>query len=266
MKNRDLYETAWTPQRYLDQFFPSDGVESEANLQFLSQYIPRVKGFPRAIDVGCGPTVIYWMPVVPYVESLDAADYMKESMEEARIWLMGERDAHDWRSHIRLLLQYEGAAQVTEDLVAEREALTRAVVRYLLHCNVRRSNPITNNHRGQYGLVTSFFCADSITDNVIDWGEYMRNIFSLLAPGGHFFGSALHNTEQIALGETLFSNAKINKDDVFRLLTSAGFKKGSIQIEVLQDGLPRETRKRERAVAAQTVGEIISFCGQIGCL
>ena len=76
--------------------------------------------------------------------------------------------------------------------IERREADTRRKITSLLHCDLKRDQPLHNEQ--QYSVVTSFYCAENIGITHDEWFRVLRRLANLTAPGGYLFLSALRET------------------------------------------------------------------------
>ena len=74
-----------------------------------------------------------------------------------------------------------------------------------------------------YDALFTFYCADSATGDKAEWRWYMRNILSLLIPGGTLIMAALRNCRAYKVGENWFPGADIDEADLRSALDAAGF-------------------------------------------
>jgi hypothetical protein len=81
-----------------------------------------------------------------------------------------------------------------------------------------------------YSLVTSFFCADSVTKNKDDWRKCMSNIFTLVEPGGTIILAALRNAVSYRVIDQDFPSPHVNENDFKSMFENYRFVNTDIQV------------------------------------
>jgi hypothetical protein len=83
--------------------------------------------------------------------------------------------------------------------------------------------------------VTSHYCAEGATNSKEEWQLFMRNIASLVAPGGVFILSACGAAEFYRVGEHCFPCAGVNTYDVLSSLQELGFTDIDLRLRLVPD-------------------------------
>ena len=203
---RDAIDASLTPQEAVFDFnvvsnFSRDYLatyylqpptnDEQVVLSFLARHYPKITSQPCAIEIGCGPTVHHVLPLAPFVSEIHMADYLLDNLEQVRRWRDGMPDAHRWNHYTAFTLALEGQGIANAD-IARREADTRRKITSLLHCDLKRDQPLQTEQ--QYPVVTSFYCAENIGITYDEWFKVLRRLANLTASGGYLFLSALRET------------------------------------------------------------------------
>ena len=223
----------WNSKDYLNEFYAPPLVvpdELEA-IKFQVDFLKTLPGKPLALEFGCGPTAHRTIAVAPYVSEIHMADYVSENLEEVRKWVRKKDDAHDWRHYVKYILECEGNLNPLQKEIDEREEMARVKVSRFIQADAGKRYPIGIEFECSYPHVFSGFCADSATTDKTTWEKFMRNIASLVAPGGTFFTAALKNAKYYKSGDNYFPSANIDEFDLRRVL-ELDFSPESITIEV----------------------------------
>jgi len=237
----DAYHSVWNPSEYLKQYYSLPQLaEDDAHLmRTLTGWLRDTNRlYPTAIDIGCGPTIHNTFAIAPYVETIDLADYLPSNLAEARKWLDNDPAAHHWDALFQGVLNCGGGG----DLEMMKN-LYRARLRQLLHCDLKRSQPLDTPT--QYDLVTSFFCVECITPDKEEWKQMMSRLFSLVKPGGSVFLAVVRNASQYAVLGQWIPAVPIIESDLESVLQENGFVQESIQIDTFwapdweEDGFDR---------------------------
>lgn len=248
MKITDSDFKAWDPRQYLVEYFPPN-VDAEPIVRFCVEESYKLPPNAKVIDVGCGPTACYWLAVAPRTQQLFLSDYLESNLVEQKKWVNQTADCYDWSSYTQLILQYEGLKDVSLDMVAEREELSRRKISGYYACDVNERNPLGEPH--QFDVVISLCVADSITNRKAVWERYMHNIFSLIRPGGLFIGAAMRNCTHYDIEQIQYPAANVNEDDFRRLMLDYGFEPDSLRIKVDQESHPIDHQKQKTQLRSE---------------
>ncbi|MBL8345984.1 MAG: hypothetical protein JNN03_11120 [Rubrivivax sp.] len=232
----------WDAARYLAHYYAEVEADEAATLAFITRACGRIGAPGRALVFGVGPTVHHLLPLAPHVRELHVADYLDSNLEHVRRWLRRDSGAHDWRAFGRHVLRGEGACDVGEAAVAQRERLVRARVTRCLLADAAHERPLfmsaaSTREAPRYDVVLSCFCAESATGDKAVWRRYVRNIVRLLAPGGLFITAALRRCTAYRVGSAHFASADIDEHELTDALLAAGVEGASLEIEVHRVGL-----------------------------
>lgn len=208
-------------------------LDETATLDFILQQLKRsdMKN-STVLEVGCGPMVINSIAIAPYVSKIHMADYLKENLNEIRLWKRHSPKAFSWDHFTRYILKKEGK-NPSRQALQNREDEARRKIASFLFCNIKRAQPLDAKSKKQYPMVFSLYCADSITSSKREWKRYMKNLLSLVEDGGGVIIGALRNTSFYYLNGKKFPSASVNEKDLSRSLIEEGFNPKSIKIKVV---------------------------------
>ena len=148
---------------------------------------------------------------------------MPENRAEVEKWLAAQDDAHDWRAFTMATLRLEGNPDPTEAQANAREQQARDCITRVLPCDVTDADPLGSAMRGFYPLVMAHYCAEAVSTSKEKWRVYMRNIISLVKPGGVLIISAIGGANFYRMGDLNFPCTKLNGQDVLASLCDNGF-------------------------------------------
>ncbi len=177
---------------YLSTYYSQPPTNDErVVLSFLARHYPLIKSQPCAIEIGCGPTVHHVLSLAPFVSEIHMADYLPDNLDQVRRWRNGMPDAHHWHDYTAFALSREGRESTNAE-IERREADARRKITRLLHCDLKRDQPLPTQQ--DYAVVTSFYCAENIGITHDEWFRVLRRLANLTASGGYLFLSALRET------------------------------------------------------------------------
>lgn len=213
----------WSASTYLEEYYSSVETDEQYTLAFL---IAQLEGHSkqRGLEFGAGPTLHRAIAMSAYVNEINFADYLQDNLNIARLWQEQSTLAHNWNPFTRYILECEGRA-ADETSINAREELTRLKLAQYLQGDIRSTQPLGAHptNRPLYDLVICCYCADGITQSKQDWFTYMRNVSSLVAPGGLFLTAALRNCSQYRVAGLHFPCANVNETDMETSLNSCQF-------------------------------------------
>ena len=180
--------------------------------------------FGRGLEYGCGPTLHRAIAAAKYVFRMDMADWLADNLSEAREWLCADDSAAGLETlhAIRAGLRRTHASLATRACI-QREALTRKVVRGLYVSDARLRQPLGPAREGFYDLIITGFCIDAISGDPRVFRRCLRNVTSMLQPGGTFIIHALHQCKAYKCGERMFPGSNLSIDDMRDAMLENGF-------------------------------------------
>jgi hypothetical protein len=223
----------WCAQEYYEHYYAGSVLRDDREVlrHHIAYLAAAGRTFPAALEYGCGPTLLRAIAAARYVECLDMADRLDDNLACVSRWVNKEKQAHDWTPFTAEVLRSEGVAHPDAATVAAREELTRRVVGRLFITDARDRHPLSKYRVGSYDLVITGYCLDCLSASKRVWARCMRNVLSLLRPGGSLVLCALNRSRAFRTGGTWFPAANIGRDDLFATLRTNGFDAGSIAIE-----------------------------------
>lgn len=215
--------TAWRPADYLQEYCRRVEPDDEAALRFQVAFLRKGgRVFSRALEYGCGPTLMRAIAAAAYVGSMDMADRLPGNLRHVRRWLADDPGADDWRAFTEYVLRCEGVATPRPELVRFREKTTRRVVADLLLTDARRRYPLGRERDAAYDLLISGFCLDCLSQSRAVWRRCMRNVFRLLKPRASFVLIALRACRAYRVGARWFPAANLSRAELESTLATCG--------------------------------------------
>jgi SAM-dependent methyltransferase len=222
LRNEDKYALEFDPKEYLNEYYLIEpDVEDRFVVEFMVKALPKMPSDLLTLEFGGGPTLFAVATLAPRSREIHFCDYVTANLDEVRRWLADEPDAFDWTSYIKLSLEIEGQP-TTPEAVAERRAEMRRKVTRLSRCDALSDNPLDRCEL-KYDLVVAQTVTDTAANNLAEWMRIMRNIGTLVAPGGWFLISVLTGTRAYVVGDKRFPYVDLSDEDIYRGYLAAGF-------------------------------------------
>jgi hypothetical protein len=219
----DIYDRLWDSREYLRQYYSTPEVADDeiANIAFArKQFAKAGRAFPRAIEVGCGPTLHHAMLLAPYVGRLDLADYVPDNLAEVRKSLDEAPGAHDWSVYLKGMIAPGGAS------ADELWALVKA------HAGELRQMDIRQSQVGAYDLVASYYTAECVAETQAEWRQCLATLAGLVAPGGVLLLGVVRHCRAYNVCGQVFPATYVDEADFANVLPTLGFDADSLVIEV----------------------------------
>ncbi|SMF64390.1 guanitoxin biosynthesis pre-guanitoxin forming N-methyltransferase GntF [Pseudobacteriovorax antillogorgiicola] len=204
---------------YLNEYFTEVNDEYRGLYRFWIDSIKKMAGAKEALELGVGPTLYTALPLTAVCESIDLADYVLDCFKETNAWLNGDTQSFNWNIYTKLVLELEGSANSAID-IKNRENLVRLKIRDTFHCNIKEKNPIAPRSK-TYDIVTAHYCTEAASDSVSTWEGVIRNIWTLVRPGGWLLlsvSAGLKRFRQYADQEPCTSSPQIDKRSVLKCI------------------------------------------------
>ncbi len=180
-ESKEEYIAAFDTQEYLEDYAQPDQ-EVLFTIRFMIQVLREMPSDLLALEFGGGPVLYSAATMAPWVREIHFCDYLPANLDAVQRWLDNQADAFDWRPHLKLILEEEGQA-ATPMAIARRAAELRRKITRLPVCDALASTPLGQSS-SQYDLLVAHHCTDVAAATVSEWLQIMRNISSLIAPGG----------------------------------------------------------------------------------
>ena len=229
LPSRQGFEKHFNPRVYLDEYFTSLDDEDVFMARFLARVLRPLPGQLLVHEFGGGPTLYSVAALCAKAREIHFSDAVSASLVEVQLWVDGKPEAFNWEPYIRLALEAEGAA-ATPTAIAERTHAMRRRLTRLMLCDAQSPIPLGDPHL-YYDLVAAHHCTDVAATTVDDWIQTLRNVSSLVAPGGWLIVSVTTGTSLYTVGANQFHCVSLTQEDMARGYRAAGFAPDSLVIE-----------------------------------
>jgi hypothetical protein len=249
-ESRDEYITAFIPKEYLDDYGEPDD-EGIFTVRFMITALRDIPTGLLALEFGGGPVLYSVAALVPHAREIHFCDYLAANLDEVRRWLDNKSDAFDWTPYIKLVLEEEGGP-TTPGAIAHRAVEMRRKVTHLAVCDALARAPLGQN-ASQYDLVVAHNCTDVAAATVPEWMQIMRNISTLVRPGGWLLitvtTGAVTNTFVNTPHQKSFPCVDLSDEEIYRGYLVAGYDPDTFRLEKLAIPAGREYSGLSSAIA-----------------
>jgi SAM-dependent methyltransferase len=206
---------------YLEEYYTAIPSENEALIKFLVGAFSEVPKGVRVLEFGSGPTLFTALAAARRAREIHLSDFHYANRLELQMWLENDGASFDWSSYTRLVLQLEGQ-DISTTSVAQRELVTRGLVRRVMHCDATRHPSLEETH-DSYDVVVSNLCLEAVAQDVGQWQAYLQNATTGLRPDGKLILTAVKGSQTYSVGREVFRVLPLFESDLKRAVERAGF-------------------------------------------
>lgn len=245
------YIASFDPKEYLQECYSIPDDEFRFGIQFLINTLKKLPPNLFVLEFGGGPTLHSVAALAPYAHEIHFADFVPASLKEVQLWLNNNPTAYNWHPFIEIILEKEGIT-VTPETIAQREAEMRKKVTKVMGCNALSNSPLGEN-ANQYNLVLAPYCTDVAASTVIEWTQVIKNVSSLVAPGGWLLVGITTGATLNTVGKNIFSCVDLTHADIQNGFTFAGFNPDTFYLEHCPVPTGREYTGLTNAIAQKPI-------------
>ncbi|KAJ6653179.1 hypothetical protein lerEdw1_010052 [Lerista edwardsae] len=248
---KDFYAQHFSPKDYMEAFY-SFRPEKEAENAFLRF---RLKSLHEAfaldgveggtlIDIGSGPSIYQLLSACEAFREIVATDYADQNREEMQRWLRKEPGTFDWSPVVKHVCELEGdSLRRSEDHEmevegwpcptdpqfsrrekwAEKEEKLRRTIKRVLKCDVTLPNPLAPVVLPPADCLLSTLCLEVACKDLPTFSSALKNIGSLLKPGGHLVMLTILEDSFYMVGQRRFSALFLERKFLEDAVAQAGF-------------------------------------------
>jgi hypothetical protein len=225
----------WNPADYNKEYYSEITLDGRYLMEWVVESVAASPPVDVALEFGSGPTVLHLFPLVAKANEIHVAEYLPVNREEVQRWVRNDPGTHNWRQFTTEFLHMEGNTEPTDAEAQAREDEVRRRITQVMPGDAGLDDPLGPEKRGYYSLVTSLCCADSATNDKGTWRLFMRNIASLVKPGGMLVLSACGEHSFYCVGERCFPGANISGQDMLECLVELGFRDIDLRMREVPD-------------------------------
>ncbi|XP_058534059.1 indolethylamine N-methyltransferase isoform X2 [Ochotona princeps] len=171
------------------------------------------------IDIGTGPTIYQVLSACESFKDITLSDFTDRNREELDKWLKKRPGAYDWTPALKLACELEGDSGRWQ----EKAEKLRAVVKRVLKCDANLGNPLAPVTLPPADCVLTLLAMECACCSLDAYRAALRNLASLLKPGGHLVTTVTLQLSSYMVGERKFSCVFLRKEEVEQAVLDAGF-------------------------------------------
>ncbi|KAM4827952.1 nicotinamide N-methyltransferase [Thomomys bottae] len=224
--SKDTYLSHFNPRDYLEKYYnfgSTHSAENEILRHLLKSFfkifcLGDVKG-DLLIDIGSGPTVYQLLSACQSFREIIVTDYVDQNLHELKKWLHKEPGAFDWSPVVTYVCDLEGNRIQSW----EKEEKLRQAVKRVLKCDVTQSQPLGGVLVPLADCLLSSLCLDAACPDLLTYRGALKNLSSLLKPGGFLVIADALKSSYYMVGEQRFSSLSLSQEAVKAAVEEAGY-------------------------------------------
>ncbi|XP_060106511.1 nicotinamide N-methyltransferase-like [Heteronotia binoei] len=134
-------------------------------------------------------------------------------------WLRKEPGAFDWSSIVKFVCELEG----DREKWVEKEEKVRRTIKQVLKCDVTQDNPLAPLVVPPADCVLSLLCLEAACEDLLTYSSAVKNVGSLVKPGGHMILVTAIETTFYMVGQNRFFGLYLEQETVDDAVKGAGF-------------------------------------------
>ncbi|MBN3315894.1 NNMT methyltransferase, partial [Atractosteus spatula] len=221
----EFYQENFDSRVYVNSYYsrPTGHSDESQLLPFVLRSLSktfssgRYKG-QRLYDVGSGPSVHTLISACEYFDEIVVSDFTDSNREEMKKWLKKEKGCFDWSYVIQFVCEMEGKRTPEEAEENLRSRVTR-----VLKCDVRLENPFQPVVLEPADCVLTSLCLEAACKDQDTYRQALKNVASLLRPGGVLVMIGVLNETFYVVGEHRLSCLPLTQSFVKDAVGALGF-------------------------------------------
>uniref|UniRef100_A0A8D0E7B4 Uncharacterized protein n=1 Tax=Salvator merianae TaxID=96440 RepID=A0A8D0E7B4_SALMN len=225
---KDFYAEHFVPKDYLENYYSFSPGKDGANtlLRFSLDNLHQAFGAGKCgrlhtlIDIGTGPTIYQFLSACESFREIIATDYADQNREELQRWLKRDPDAFDWTP----VVKYVSSRSLKEgERLESSENQFHRAIRQVLKCDVTQPEPLAPQAVPPADCLLSLLCLEGACKDLPPYHSALKNISSLVKPGGHLVLYTILDETFYMVGQRPFSCLYLRQEDVEEAVKEARF-------------------------------------------
>ncbi|XP_060643249.2 nicotinamide N-methyltransferase-like [Anolis sagrei] len=224
---KEVYEQKFCPKNYLNMYLSFESGDSLNSGTAFATILDKLhKAFAKdgirgdtLIDIGSGPSIHQLLSACESFKEIIVSDFLEQNREEMKKWLKKDPETFNWAPVLKYVCQLEG----DREKWMEKEEKLRKAIKQVLKCDVTMANPFDPVQVDPADCVLSTYCAEGACGDLPSYQSAMKNVGSLVKPGGHLILVVALEETFYMVGPHKFSCLYLTPEMVEDVLKGAGF-------------------------------------------
>ncbi|XP_030077012.1 nicotinamide N-methyltransferase [Microcaecilia unicolor] len=224
--SHETYQKHFDPKVYLETYFAGESglLSSDGYMKFMLENMFKIftSGEVQGdilINIGFAPTIYQLLSACESFTEIIITDFMDQNLQEIESWLKEEPGAFDWSAVVKHACELEG----DREKWSEKEAKVRGTVKRVLKCDVTQSNPLEPLVLPPADCLLTFLSLEAACKDRDTFCCALKNISSLLKPGGDLVMGGLLDATNYMVGERKFYSLLLDEEFLKKAIPEAGY-------------------------------------------
>ncbi|XP_076085596.1 indolethylamine N-methyltransferase-like [Mytilus galloprovincialis] len=217
------YVKHFDSKAYTGAFFSEIEIDGYSFAKFRLKTLHKIysKGHIRGkllLEIGSGPCIHTVIPAASWFDEIILTDFSPSNRDMQEKWLNKDQGAHNWDNFFKYYSKLDGNEANWQQL----EATLRPKIKRVLPCDVYKQNPIDPIQLDPVDVICTSACLESACLDKDAYHNAMKNVVSLLKPGGKLILIGVLNCPQYTVGSEIFKCLPISRDEVINTVKANG--------------------------------------------
>ncbi|XP_060643626.2 nicotinamide N-methyltransferase-like [Anolis sagrei] len=213
---KEAYRQHFDPKEYFNLYKSfCAGIQEMFHKAF---FVDGIRG-DTLIDIGSGPCIYQLLSACESFREIIATDFLEQNRAEIQKWLKKDPEALNWTPLVKYVCQLEGDREKWK----EKEEKLRRTIKQVLPCDVTLANPLNPLVLQPVDCLISSFCLDSVCKDLPAYCSAVKNVGSLVKPGGHLIFVVNVEITYYMVGPHKFSCLCLTPEMIRDAVKGAGF-------------------------------------------
>ncbi|XP_078055310.1 nicotinamide N-methyltransferase [Mustelus asterias] len=228
----DFYEKKFNSRNYLETYYlnhfsqPAIDKLLSFALEKLVKTFSSGPKFRTLLEIGCGPCLHLSLCASEHVEEIVLSDFLSNNRQEIELWLKNDPGAFDWSPITKAVCELEG----NRGKWAEKEKKLRDSIKQVVKCDVHQSNPLDPVELEPVDCVMTSYCLEVACKDKAAYHTTLRNVTSLLKPGGVLIMIGVLNETFYMINDQKFPCVTFDQAFLEQTLTEVGYEIEQLEI------------------------------------
>jgi hypothetical protein len=212
----------FNPRQYLNDYYAILHGENRFLMDFFHEVYSGIEEKDRLLEVGGGPTIYQLISACQKIKQIFFSEYLEINRQELKKWQFN-KSSFNWDNYFYYVLQLEGK-KVNKRNKKKLENILRDKIIEIFPCDIYKKNPLSPKKLKNFDVLSVNFTPESITDNIYDFENSLKNIFGLLKKEGLLVMTMLRNAQYYQIGEHKYRAFSVNEKYIKKNLKSNGLR------------------------------------------
>ncbi|XP_069803936.1 indolethylamine N-methyltransferase-like [Dendropsophus ebraccatus] len=231
----EIYQSSFEPKAYLASFCSlGSGRDDILRFRLKKCYETFGPGGLRGdvlVDIGTGPAIYHLLSACESFPHIIATDFTDNNRQELERWLRSEPGTYDWSEIVKTVCDLEG----NRDNWVEKENKLRSRVREVVKCDVTKSNPLDPTVILPADCLITALCLETACRDIDEYRRSLRNITTLLKPGGHLVLIGVLGDSFYKVGGKTFFCLPLDEQIIRNAVIDAGYTIQDLEVYYIPD-------------------------------